>query len=133
MVAVPLVFGRLTADDYEDAVARDPRIDALRKKMDVVENTQFSKDYLDPEKRSIGNAVQVFFNDGTKTENVVVEYPIGHRRRRKEGIPVLVEKFERNLATRLSAKQARQIEAICSSQKTLEQTPVPAFMDLFAL
>jgi 2-methylcitrate dehydratase len=133
MVAVPLVFGRLTAADYEDAVARDPRIDALRKKMDVVENTQFSKDYLDPEKRSIGNAVQVFFNDGTKTENVVVEYPIGHRRRRKEGIPVLVEKFERNLATRLSAKRARQIEALCSSQKTLEQTPVPAFMDLFAL
>ncbi len=101
--------------------------------VDVVENTQFSKDYLDPEKRSIGNAVQVFFNDGTKTDNVVVEYPIGHRRRRKEGIPVLVEKFERNLATRLSAKRAQQIQAICGAQKTLEQTPVPEFMDLFVV
>ena len=133
MVAVPMIFGRLTAADYDDAVAKDPRIDALRKKMDVVENTQFSKDYLDPEKRSIGNAVQVFFNDGTKTDNVVVEYPIGHRRRRKEGIPVLVEKFERNLATRLSAKRAQQIQAICSAQKTLEQTPVSEFMDLFVV
>jgi len=133
MVAVPMIFGRLTAADYDDAVAKDPRIDALRKKMDVVENTQFSKDYLDPEKRSIGNAVQVFFNDGTKTDNVVVEYPIGHRRRRKEGIPLLVEKFERNLATRLSTKRAQQIQAICSAQKTLEQTPVPEFMDLFVV
>ena len=133
MVAVPMIFGRLTAADYDDAVAKDPRIDALRKKMDVVENTQFSKDYLDPEKRSIGNAVQVFFNDGTKTDNVVVEYPIGHRRRRKEGIPVLVEKFERNLATRLSAKRAQQIQTICGAQKTLEQTPVPEFMDLFVV
>jgi 2-methylcitrate dehydratase len=133
MVAVPMIFGRLTAADYDDAVAKDPRIDALRKKMDVVENTQFSKDYLDPEKRSIGNAVQVFFNDGTKTDNVVVEYPIGHRRRRKEGIPVLVEKFERNLATRLSAKHSQQIQAICGAQKALEQTPVPEFMDLFVV
>ena len=77
--------------------------------------------------------MQVFFNDGTKTDNVVVEYPIGHRRRRKEGIPVLVEKFERNLATRLSAKHAQQIQVICGAQKTLEQTPVSEFMDLFVV
>jgi 2-methylcitrate dehydratase len=88
MVAVPIIFGRLTAEDYEDAVARDPRIDLLRDKMQVVERKQFSVDYLDPAKRSIGNSVQVFFKDGTQTEPVAVEYPIGHRRRRSEGVPV---------------------------------------------
>lgn len=130
MVAVPLAFGRLTADDYEDHVARDPRIDALRDKMEVVENKRFSKDYLDQEKRSIGNAVQIFFKDGSQSEKVVVEYPIGHRRRRKDGIPLLEEKFRHNIATRLSPKQCSALEAVCSKQKALEETPVNEFMDL---
>lgn len=133
MVAVPLIFGRLTADDYEDAVAADPRIDALREKMEVVENKQFSVDYLDPEKRSIGNAVQVFFRDGSRTERLTVEYPIGHRRRRAEGIPLLVEKFERNIATRLSPKQCRRLSALCASQAELEATPVNEFMELLVV
>ena len=109
MVAVPLLFGRLTAEDYEDEVARDPRIDALRAKMVVTENAEFSRDYLDPDKRAIGNAVQVWFADGTRTERVAIDYPIGHRRRRDEGIPQLVAKFERNLATLFGAKQRAAI------------------------
>ncbi|HYW92856.1 MAG TPA: bifunctional 2-methylcitrate dehydratase/aconitate hydratase [Gammaproteobacteria bacterium] len=133
MTAVPLIFGRLTADDYEDRVAGDPRIDALRDKMEVVENKQFSRDYLDPDKRSIGNAVQVFFRDGSKTDKITVEYPIGHRRRRKEGIPVLCDKFERNLATKLSPKQRAKIGELCDDQRTLEGTPVNEFMDLFVV
>jgi 2-methylcitrate dehydratase len=130
MVAVPLIKGNLTAEDYENSVAADPRIDALRDKMEVVENKQFTKDYLDPEKRSIGNAIQVFFKDGSKTENIVVEYPIGHRRRRQEGIPVLQGKFERNIATRLSAKNCAQLVEICADQTQLENTPVDEFMAL---
>ncbi|MCC5809808.1 MAG: bifunctional 2-methylcitrate dehydratase/aconitate hydratase [Ectothiorhodospiraceae bacterium] len=133
MVAVPLVFGRLTADDYEDHVAADPRIDALRKKMEVRENKAFSKDYLDPKKRSIGNAVQVFFQDGSQTDRVQVDYPIGHRRRRKEGIPMLVGKFDRAVATRLAPRRVAAIQAACGKQKTLEKMPVHAFMDLWAL
>lgn len=133
MVAVPLVFGRLTADDYEDAVAADPRIDKLRKKMEVSENKQFSKDYLDPKKRSIGNAVQIFFKDGSKSERVAVEYPIGHRRRRKEGIPVLEAKFERNLTGKIPAKNAGKILHLCADQKRLEKTPVHEFMALFVV
>ncbi|SEO88053.1 bifunctional 2-methylcitrate dehydratase/aconitate hydratase [Aquisalimonas asiatica] len=133
MTAVPLIFGRLTADDYEDHVAADPRIDALRDKMEVTENPQFSKDYLDPNKRSIGNAVQVFFQDGSKTERVAVEYPIGHRRRRDEGIPVLVEKFEAALATRFAPRQAERIRHACADQRRLEELPVNVFMDLWAL
>src|SRR5690606_33459472 len=93
MVAVPLIFGRLTADDYEDEVAKDPRIDRLREKMIVSENPQFTKDYFDPDKRYIGNAVQVFFHDGAQTDRIAIDFPIGHRRRRKEGIPLLLEKF----------------------------------------
>ena len=133
MVAVPLIFGRLSAADYEDRVAADPRIDALRAKMEVVENKQFSKDYLDPEKRAIGNAVQVFFNDGTSTEPVRVDYPIGHRRRREEGIPLLVEKFQAALATRFAPRQAGRIESACADQKTLEAMPVHEFVNLWAL
>ncbi|MFV8836270.1 bifunctional 2-methylcitrate dehydratase/aconitate hydratase [Aquisalimonas sp. APHAB1-3] len=133
MTAVPLIFGRLTADDYEDHVAADPRIDALRDKMEVTENPQFSKDYLDPDKRSIGNAVQVFFKDGSSTERVAVEYPIGHRRRRDEGIPVLVEKFEAALATRFAPRQAERIRHACADQRRLEELPVNVFMDLWAL
>ncbi|MDY6812413.1 MAG: bifunctional 2-methylcitrate dehydratase/aconitate hydratase [Pseudomonadota bacterium] len=133
MVAVPLIHGTLTADHYEDEVAADPRIDALRAKMEVVENRQFSRDYLDPDKRSIGNAVQVFFRDGSQTENEIVEYPIGHRRRRKEGLPLLEAKFERNLATRFAGKQASTIRAVLDKQKPLEKMPVNEFMDLLTL
>jgi 2-methylcitrate dehydratase len=131
MVAVPLVFGRLTAEDYEDDVARDPRIDALREKMVVTENAEFSRDYLDPDKRAIGNAVQVWFADGTCTQRVAVEYPIGHRRRRAEGIPKLVEKFERNLATQFGAKQREAIFAAFEDQQRFEALRVEDFMALW--
>jgi 2-methylcitrate dehydratase len=131
MVAVPLIFGRLTADDYEDAVAADPRIDALRAKMEVRENPQFSRDYLDPEKRAIGNAVQIFFDDGTATERIAVDYPVGHRRRRAEGIPLLLDKFERSLATQFDAGQAQRISRACSDRRRLEAMPADEFVDLW--
>ncbi|MBS3786269.1 MAG: MmgE/PrpD family protein, partial [Gammaproteobacteria bacterium] len=131
MVAVPLIFGRLTAADYEDAVAADPRIDALRARMEVVENKQFSVDYMDPDKRAIGNAVQVFFNDGAATDRIAVDYPIGHRRRRDEGIPELVKKFEAALKTRFAPRQASRIEAVCGDQNRLENLPVNEFMALW--
>jgi len=131
MVAVPLLLGRLTAEDYEDDVARDPRIDALRDKMVVTENAEFSRDYLDPDKRAIGNAVQVWFADGTRTERVAIDYPIGHRRRRAEGIPELVAKFERNLATLFGAKQRAAIVAACAEQDRFEKLPVDEFMALW--
>ena len=131
MVAVPLLFGRLTAEDYEDDVARDPRIDALRAKMVVTENEVFSRDYLDPHKRAIGNAVQVWFTDGSCTERVAVDYPIGHRRRRNEGIPQLVAKFEHNLATLFGAKQQAAIAAACVDQARFEASPVEEFMALW--
>src|SRR5207248_277976 len=105
MVAVPLLFGRLTAADYEDAVAVDPRIDALRAKIVCVEDRGYSRDYLDPDKRSIANALTIELSDGSKLDEVAIEYPIGHRRRRGEGMPLLVEKFKRNLARRFPAKQ----------------------------
>jgi 2-methylcitrate dehydratase PrpD len=133
MVAVPLIFGRLTAEDYEDAVACDARIDLLRDKMQVVERKQFTVDYLDPEKRSIGNSVQVFFKDGTQTERVAVEYPIGHRRRRKEGVPALLGKFERKLRGRIPAPKAAAILALCCDRPSLETTAVNRFMDLFVV
>ena len=131
MVAVPLIFGRLTADDYEDAVAVDPRIDALRERMTVTENEQFSVDYLDPEKRAIGNAVQIFFRDGSRTERVSVDYPVGHRRRRHEGIPLLLEKFERNLNTHFDEARVQDILEACSDRARLEAMSVPEFMDLW--
>jgi len=131
MTAVPLIFGRLTADDYEDDVAADLRIDSLRAKMQVVENKQYSVDYLDPEKRSIANAVQIFFKDGTSTENIVVEYPIGHRRRRQEAIPLLIEKFMNNLRARFSEERVTKILTAMSGQKKLEDMSVHEFMDLF--
>src|SRR5438552_6026338 len=133
LVAVPLIFGRLTAADYEDDVATDPRIDRLREKMTCVEDKQFSRDYLDPEKRSIANALSVEFNDGRALPEVVVEYPIGHKRRRKEGIPHLVEKFERNLARRFPPQQQKAILELCKDQKRLEQTPVNEFVDLMVV
>jgi 2-methylcitrate dehydratase len=129
MVAVPLLFGRLTAADYEDEVASDPRIDALREKIDCVEDPQFTRDYHDPDKRSIANALTVEFKDGKKLAEVVVEYPIGHKRRRKEGMPILVEKFKRNLARRFSPAQQNSILDLCMDAGRLEKTPVHEFVD----
>src|SRR5689334_4281394 len=123
MVAVPLLFGRLTAADYEDDVAADPRIDLLREKMSCVEDPQFTKDYHDPEKRSIANGLTVEFKDGKRLSEVLVEYPIGHKRRRKDGMPLLIEKFERNLARRFPAKQQKAILELCLDAKRLDETP----------
>jgi 2-methylcitrate dehydratase len=133
MVAVPLIRGRLTAEDYEDGPAADPRIDALRQKMEVIENPDFSKDYLDADKRSIGNSVQVFFRDGSATEKVAVEYPIGHPRRRKEGEPLLLEKFEKNLRSKISEKNSDRILTLFADSARLSDTPVDEFMDLFVV
>lgn len=133
MVAVGLLKGNLTAEDYEDEVANDPRIDALRDKMDVSEDPRFTKEYLEADKRAIGNSIQVFFNDGTSTENIIVDYPVGHRRRREEGIPLLKEKFERYLRGRISQKKSNQILDICSNQATFESTTVNEMMGLLAL
>jgi 2-methylcitrate dehydratase PrpD len=133
MTAIPLIFGRLTAQDYEDSVAFDPRIDMLRAKMQVVENKTYSTDYLDPEKRSITNAVQVFFKDGTSTQNVEIEYPIGHRRRRAEGIPLLIEKFKNNLATHFAEERVNAILERCSNSQKFADTPVHDFINLFVL
>jgi len=128
MVAVPLIFGRLTAEDYEDAVASDPRIDALREKMQVRENVTFTQDYYDPEKRYIGNAVQVFFRDGSSTPRVQVDYPIGHRKRREEGMPVLVQKFEASVDAHFSARQAALIKATFANARKLDAMPVNELM-----
>lgn len=133
MVAVPLIFGRLTADDYEDRIAHDPRIDALRAKMAVSEDPRYTEEYSDPSKRSIANAIQVFFNDGSKTEKVEVEYPIGHRRRRAEGIPVLEAKFLNALQTRFPKGQAQAIYDLCQDEQKLMATPLNQFMDLFMI
>ncbi|MBN3764462.1 bifunctional 2-methylcitrate dehydratase/aconitate hydratase [Burkholderia sp. Ac-20365] len=131
MIAVPLIFGRLTAADYEDEVARDPRIDALRDTMQCVEDPQFTKDYHDPDKRSIANALTIEFTDGSKFGEVVVEYPIGHRLRRAEGIPLLVEKFRTNLARRFPAKQQQAILDVSLDQAKLEAMPVNEYVDLY--
>jgi 2-methylcitrate dehydratase len=133
MVAVPLIFGRLTASDYEDEVASDPRINTLREKMEVAENKQFTIDYLDPAKRSIANSVQVFFADGTHTERFLVDYPIGHRRRRADGIPALWQKFESNLRGRIPPRKANAILELCGDRQRLGSTPVHRFMDLFVV
>jgi 2-methylcitrate dehydratase len=131
MVAVALLHGRLTADDYEDEAAADPRIDVLRGLMHVVEDERYSKDYLDPEKRSIANALQVFFKDGSATARVEIEYPLGHRRRRSEGIPLLLEKFRANASTRFSPARVTEIETLCCDLPRLEATPVDELMGLF--
>ena len=130
MVAAGLLFGDLKAEYYEDEFAKDPRIDALREKMQVVEDIQFSKDYLTPEKRSIANALQVYFTDGSATEKITVEYPIGHQRRREEGIPLLIEKFEKNAATHFSTQQIQTLMAIFLDQQKLDAMPVNEWMDL---
>ena len=133
MVAVGLLKGDLVAEDYEDGVAADSRLDRLRNSMVVEEDPRFSDEYHQPEKRSIANAVQVFFRDGTSTEKVTVEYPLGHRRRRGEGIPLLEDKFRRNLNTRFPVSRANQIEQLCMDQGALEATPVNEFMDLLVV
>ncbi|MBW0146455.1 bifunctional 2-methylcitrate dehydratase/aconitate hydratase [Marinobacter arenosus] len=134
MVAVPLIFGSLTADHYEDSFHEaHPIIDDLRDKMEVVEEPRYSKEYLEPEKRSIANAVQVFFKDGSSTEKVAVEYPIGHRRRREESIPLLEEKFSANLRTRFPTHRARQIVESFADHEVLEGMPVHLFMDQFVI
>ena len=132
MVAVPIIFGRLEASDYEDSIAADPRIDKLREKIECVEDRQFTKDYHDPQKRSIANALTVEFTDGKKLKEIVVEYPIGHKRRRKEGMPVLVEKFKTNLARVFAQKQAQAVLDLCMDPKRLAATPVNEFVDLMA-
>jgi len=131
MVAVPLIFGRLTADDYTDEVAADPRIDALRDRMVVSENPAFTRDYFDPDKRYIGNSVQVFFRDGSSTERVAIDYPIGHRKRRAEGIPVLMAKCEAALRAHLPTGQVDRVMALAADPARMDALPVDQFMNLF--
>lgn len=133
MAAIGLLKGNLTAQDYEDAAATDPRIDALRDKMICLEKAEYTRDYLDPEKRSIANAIQIFFKDGTSSNNITVAYPIGHRRRRNEGIPELVKKFNVNLARRFDAKKQADILALCLDQTMLESMPVNEFVDMLTI
>ncbi|HXX83491.1 MAG TPA: bifunctional 2-methylcitrate dehydratase/aconitate hydratase [Casimicrobiaceae bacterium] len=133
MVAVPLIFGRLTASDYEDQVAADSRIDRLRAKMTCVEDRKFSRDYLDPDKRSVANAIVVEFKDGSRLKEALVEYPIGHRRRRKEGIPLLVQKFSTNLARRFPAERQRAILDLALDAARLDRTPVNKFIEMFVI
>jgi 2-methylcitrate dehydratase len=124
MVAIPLIFGRLTASDYEASVASDPRIDALRDKMIVRENTTFTAEYLAADKRSIGNAVQIFFKNGTCTERVALDFPIGHRKRRPEGIPLLTKKFSASVADHFPAKQSDNINALFADRIKLDAMAV---------
>lgn len=134
MTAVPLIFGELTADHYEDAFHEaHPEIDEIRSKMEVIEDETYSREYLEADKRSIANAIQVFFTDGSSTERVAVDYPIGHRRRREEGIPLLEEKFRNNLATRFPGQTCRRIEELCLVRQQLEHATVPEFMGLFMI
>ena len=134
MTAVPLAFGNLVAEDYEDAFHKaHPVIDQLREKMEVIEEPRYTREYLEADKRSIANALQIFFKDGTSSEKVEVEYPVGHRRRRAEGIPLLEEKFRSNLATRFPAARVEKIFALCKDQKALEAMPVNEFMDLLVI
>jgi len=133
MTTIGLIFGELTADHYEDQIARDPRVDLLRAKMTCVEDPRYTKEYLDADKRSIANAVQVYFKNGTSTAKVAVEYPIGHRRRRAEGLPLLVKKFEANLASRFEPAQCAEIMKLCNDPARLDATPVDKFTDMFTL
>jgi 2-methylcitrate dehydratase len=133
MVAIPLIHGTLVAEHYEDTFANDPRVDQLRNKMEVVVDPRYTKEYLEADKRSIANAVQIFYKDGTQSEKVEVEYPIGHKRRRVEGIPLLISKFKHNLSGRLSPKQCATIERACADQASLEAMNFNELSDLFAL
>jgi 2-methylcitrate dehydratase len=134
MVAVPLAFGDLVAEHYEDSFHNEnPIIDQLREKMEIVEEPRYSREYLESDKRSIANAIQVFFKDGSSTEKIEVEYPIGHRRRRTEGIPVLEQKFLSNLRTRFPEQRCQQIMALCLDKTKLEAMPVNEFMEMFII
>lgn len=132
MVAIGLLLGELRAEHYGDDVASDPRIDWLREKIIVKENPQYSADYLDPEKRSITNALQIVFHDGTKTDNIIIEYPLGHKRRRAEGIPLLIEKFKYNISTTYTAEKTNQIITHCLQRSKFEKILVSDLIDLFA-
>ncbi len=131
MTAIGLLKGDLVAEDYEDDVASDPRIDALRDKMVIEEDERYSKEYLESDKRSIANAIVIHFKDGSSSQRVEVEYPIGHKRRREQGIPLLVKKFEKNLKTQFSEDRSRLILELCGDQTQLESTSVTDFMELF--
>ena len=133
MVAMPIIFGRLTASDYEDSIAADQRIDVLRDKIICVEDTKFTRDYHDPAKRSIANALTVEFTDGKKLKEIVVEYPIGHKRRRKEGMPVLMAKYKTNLARVFAEKQRVAIWDLCTDSKKLDAMPVNEFVDMMVI
>jgi len=133
MVAVPVLFGRLTAADYEDAVARDPRIDALRARIVCVEDPAYTRDYHDPAKRSIANALTVTFKDGTRLDEIACEYPIGHRRRRADGIPLLEAKFRTNLARMLPPRQQQRILDVSLDQAVLERMAVHEYVDLYVI
>ena len=134
MIAVPLLHGNLVAEHYDDAFHQgDPRIDALREKMEISEDKRYSTEYHDADKRSIANAIQIFFTDGSSTERVEIEYPVGHRRRRVEGIPLLEKKFYANLQTRFPEQRCKQILELCLDQQRLEATPVNQFAELFVI
>ena len=133
MVAVGLIFGELSAGHYADTVAADTRIDWLRGRMEVVEEPRYSKDYLDPDKRSIANSVQLFFRDGSRTARVEVEYPLGHRRRRTEGLPLLLGKCRANLSARLPAHRVEKLLALCLDRQRLEKMPVHEFMEMLVV
>ena len=134
MIAVPLIFGTLIAEHYEDDFhASNPIIDELREKMEIHENPTYTKEYLEPQKRSIANAIQVYFKDGNCTDKIEINYPVGHRRRREEGIPLLEDKFRANLNTRFPARRSAEIFDLCKDQKALEQTAVNDFMDLLVI
>jgi 2-methylcitrate dehydratase len=130
MVAVPIIFGRLTARDYEDDVAADPRIDELREKITCIENPQYTKDYHDPEKRSIANALTVYFKDGTTIGEIAIEYPIGHKRRRNDGIPLLLEKYKKNLSRIYDSTQQEAILKLTLDYENFSKTPVDEVMNL---
>ncbi|MFM8752534.1 MAG: bifunctional 2-methylcitrate dehydratase/aconitate hydratase [Actinomycetota bacterium] len=131
MVAIPLIFGRLTARDYEDDIASDPRIDALREKMTCVEDPQFTQDYHHPDKRSIANAMTITFKDGTSTDEIAIEYPVGHKRRREEGLPLLVKKYRTNLARIFNPEQQERIASLTLDYTRLSAMPVNEVLDLF--
>ena len=130
MTAIGLMKGNLVAEDYEDDVASDPRVDKLRSKMVIKEDERYTREYLEADKRSIANAIVVNFKDGSSTEKVEVEYPIGHRRRREQGIPLLIEKFKSNLRTQFSDNRSDEIYTLCEVQSSLENTSVIDFMNL---
>jgi len=133
MTAVGLIFGELKAENYENKFAADTRIDILREKMVITEKESYSKDYHDPEKRSIANAIQIEFKDGSKTDRVEVEYPLGHKRRRDESIPFIESKFEENLKTRFPHAKVQAILQVCMNQTNFEKMAVHDFMRLFVI